>query len=36
MRSLVCMLLEKKCDAPTKMDPKDSENVLEPNEMIDV
>ena len=36
MRSLVCMLLEKKCDAPTKMDPTDNENVLELNEMIDV
>ena len=30
------MLLEKKCDAPTKMDPTDIENVLELNEMIDV
>lgn len=28
MRSLVCMLLEKKCDTPTKMDPKDSEMFL--------
>ena len=36
MRSLVCMLLEKKCDTPTKMDPTDNENVLELNEMIDV
>ena len=35
MRSLVCMLLEKKCDAPTKMDPTDNENVLELNGMID-
>lgn len=33
MRSLVCMLLEKKCDTPTKMNPKDSENVLELNEI---
>lgn len=36
IRSLACMLLEKKCDTPTKMDPKDNENVLELNEMIDV
>ena len=36
MKSLVCMLLEKFCDAPTKMDPTDNENVLELNEMIDV
>ena len=36
MRSLVCMLLEKRCDAPTKMDPTDNENVLELNKMIDV
>lgn len=36
MRDLVCMLLEKKCDQPTKMDPNDKDNVLELNEMIDV
>ena len=34
MRSLVCMLLEKKCDTPTKMDPTDNENVLEREIML--
>ena len=36
MRDLVNILLESKCDKPTKMDPNDKENVLELNEMIDV
>lgn len=28
--------VKKRCDEPTKMDPKDKEHVLELNEMIDV